>query len=274
MLSRWRELSYLASRVVMVATGVGAQRQDEICLRWKGLVTASGHSYTPYGGKRCPFREDVSMAESTNPKGNDLGTSDQVFFGLPNIFVDKGAHIAHFFRGDQERVNILAPYLQAGLEAGDQCLLVTEAAAVPFIKDHLGELGVDVEGALASEQLLVSNGGAGVEEMSATFEGAISRARRAGREVIRIGGDMTWALGKMPTPEKLMEWEALVDRNMGSRFSNFIALCQYDHNRFGGDGIMCALQTHPLSIIGNIVQENPFHRNPEEVLRELSQPSI
>ncbi len=80
---------------------------------------------------------------------------------------------------------------------------------------------------------------------------------------------MTWALGKMPTSEKLMEWEAFYDRYVGPRAS-FVALCQYDHRRFGGSAIMCALETHPLSIIGNIVQENPFHRDPDEVLQELS----
>ena len=209
------------------------------------------------------------MSQSPSSTGNGLETQNKVFVGLPDIYVDRGAHIAHFFQGEQERTAVLAPYLRAGLEAGDQCLLVTEAAAIPVIKDHLGELGVDVEAVLASEQLLVSNGGSGVEEMSATFEGAISVARSTGRKGIRIGGDMTWALGKMPSPEKLLEWEALVDKNMMGRFNNFVALCQYDHSRFGGSGIMCALETHPLSIIGNIVQENPFHRDPEEVLQEL-----
>ncbi len=80
---------------------------------------------------------------------------------------------------------------------------------------------------------------------------------------------MTWALAKMPTAEKLMEWEAFYDRHVGS-LASFVALCQYDHGRFGGSVIMAGLQTHPLSIIGNIVQQNPFYRDPEEVLSELS----
>ena len=86
---------------------------------------------------------------------------------------------------------------------------------------------------------------------------------------MRIAGDMTWALNKMPSAEKLLEWEAFYDRHVGPRAS-FVAPCQYDHCRFGGTTIMSALDTHPLSIIGNIVQENPFYRHPEEVLQELS----
>ncbi len=209
------------------------------------------------------------MSSSSHPSGSDLGTSGKVFFGLTNVFVDKGAHIAHFFRGDQERLNILAPFLRAGLESGDQCILVAEAAASPIILDSLKKLGVEIESVLASGQLLVSDGSPSVDEMSAMFEDVITRSKSAGREVIRIGGDMTWALGKLPTTEKLLEWEAFYDKFVGPR-ANFVALCQYDHSRFGGSAIMCALQTHPLSIIGNIVQENPFYRDPSEVLQELS----
>ena len=80
---------------------------------------------------------------------------------------------------------------------------------------------------------------------------------------------MTWALSKMPSSEGLLEWEAFYDRHVGPR-AGFIALCQYDHTRFSGSAIMCALQTHPLSIIGNVVQQNPFYRDPEEVLQELA----
>ena len=193
-----------------------------------------------------------------------------MFFGLPGVYVDKGAHIAHFFRGEKERLAVLVPFIQAGLEAGDQCVaLVTEPLASPVITDRLNELGVDVEAALASEKLLLSDGGSDIEEMSSIFDSVISKSRSAGREVIRIGGDMTWALGKIPTAEKLLEWEAFYDRYVGPR-AHFVALCQYDHSRFSGSAIMYALQTHPLSIVGSIAQENPFYRDPDEVLRELS----
>ena len=197
-------------------------------------------------------------------------TTDKVYFGLPGVYVAKGDHIAHFFRGEHERLAVLLPFLQAGLKAGDQCILVAEESATGLIRNHLKALGVDVGAALASRQLLLSNGGPDIEEMRSMFEELVSESRNAGREVIRIGGDMTWALAKMPTAEKLMEWEAFYDRHVGP-LATFVALCQYDHSRFGGSVIMAALQTHPLSIIGNIVQDNPFHRDPGEVLKELSQ---
>ena len=137
------------------------------------------------------------------------------------------------------------------------------------IKDRLTAAGVDVAATLASGQLQISNGGATAQEMSTLFESFSSRAESEGLGIVRIGGDMTWTFDMMPNAEKLFEWEAIYDQHFGHR-GDFVALCQYDHSRFSGSAIMCALQTHPLSIIGNIVQENPFARNPEEVLRDLS----
>ncbi len=213
------------------------------------------------------------MSDSTNPLAGDPRSEDIVFFGFPAVYVAEGAHIVHFFKGEEERSTVLAPFLKAGLEAGDQCLLVTEPSASPnltdyAITDYLSELGMDLEAALAQEQLVVSDGCSQVEEMASMFASLISKAKRSGREQIRIAGDMTWTLGKMASSEKLLEWEAFYDRYAGPQ-TKFVTLCQYDHTRFGGSAVMAALQTHPLAIIGNIVQENPFYRDPVETLNQV-----
>ena len=215
--------------------------------------------------KRANLRSDIVTDNA--PSGGE--ESDQVFFGLPGVYLSKGAHAAHFFNGEDERLRVLAPFLQAGLEAGDQCILISEPQASPLIIDHLRDSGIDVDAAIESGQLSVSNGSPDMSGMEKSFEAVISVAKAAGRSVIRIGGDMTWALGKMPSAEKLLEWEAFYDQYVAPR-SDFVALCQYDHSRFGGSAVMSALQTHPLSIIGGIVQQNPFYRDPEDVLRELA----
>ena len=52
------------------------------------------------------------MTEHANErKGNHL-SPELVFLGLPEVYVAKGAHVAHFFRGEEERVNVLASYVQ------------------------------------------------------------------------------------------------------------------------------------------------------------------
>jgi hypothetical protein len=41
--------------------------------------------------------------------------------------------------------------------------------------------------------------------------------------------------------------------------------------RFGANVVMDILRTHPMVIIGGILQENPFFVPPDEFLRELRQ---
>lgn len=46
-------------------------------------------------------------------------------------------------------------------------------------------------------------------------------------------------------------------------------ICVYDLAKFGGDTVVDIMRTHPMIIIGGILQHNPFFIPPEEFLREL-----
>jgi hypothetical protein len=71
-------------------------------------------------------------------------------------------------------------------------------------------------------------------------------------------------------PNALLEYEArrkeLWLRQTGP--ANPI-ICTYDLPRFRGDIRVDVMRTHPLVIIGGILQENPFFVPAEEFLREL-----
>jgi hypothetical protein len=43
----------------------------------------------------------------------------------------------------------------------------------------------------------------------------------------------------------------------------------YDLAKFGGDIVVDIMRTHPVIIIGGILQENPFFVPPNEFLRQL-----
>ena len=48
-------------------------------------------------------------------------------------------------------------------------------------------------------------------------------------------------------------------------------ICTYDLARFGGSTVVDIIRTHPMVIIGGILQENPFFVPPAEFLFELRQ---
>ena len=46
-------------------------------------------------------------------------------------------------------------------------------------------------------------------------------------------------------------------------------VCVYDLAKFGGDTVVDIIRTHPMIIIGGILQQNPFFLPPAQFLREL-----
>ena len=49
-----------------------------------------------------------------------------------------------------------------------------------------------------------------------------------------------------------------------------LAICVYDLASLDGTLMMDLLRTHPLTMIGGVLRENPFFTPPAEMLRELS----
>src|SRR5258707_12818126 len=51
-----------------------------------------------------------------------------------------------------------------------------------------------------------------------------------------------------------------------------IVVCTYDLSKFRASVVMDALRTHPVVIIGGILQENPFFVPPSQLLPYVLQP--
>jgi hypothetical protein len=47
------------------------------------------------------------------------------------------------------------------------------------------------------------------------------------------------------------------------------AICTYDLTRFSGETVIDVMRTHPMTLIGGVLQENPFFVPPEDFIHEL-----
>ncbi len=77
---------------------------------------------------------------------------------------------------------------------------------------------------------------------------------------------MPWAIKKVPTTEKLMEWETHCN-TVESPAAVF--LCQYDLAMVLGTVVMDAMKTHPICIVSNAIHQNPYYVQPEAYLEQL-----
>jgi hypothetical protein len=78
---------------------------------------------------------------------------------------------------------------------------------------------------------------------------------------------MDWAIEDRSYFDDLVEFESRV--NDVWRRPDDAIICTYHLGKFGGDTVVDILRTHPMVIIGGILQRNLFFVPPEEFLPEL-----
>jgi len=186
--------------------------------------------------------------------------------GFGGLHASQGDHIGHFYRTRAEWKELLVPYLVTGLKARHKCIaLMNPGAWQEELLNELTACGIDVEDALACDQLVLSEGKATPDELKLTLIDAIAQIPTK-FSFLRWSGDMTWSVGKMPTTKALMEWESMCNI---IESSPVIFFCQYDLTKFSGSVVMDALKTHPLCVIGNTIHQNPYYEQPDVFLEKL-----
>lgn len=188
------------------------------------------------------------------------------------------SHVCAFFRTPEEEYDALVPFALDGLRSGERAFITVDPGREGEFEERLRAAGVDLDAVRATGQLRVHNwnethleGGRFDPARTLGYFGGVSReGREQGFERTRFMTQMNWAESAMPGTEQLIEYEARANEiwNDTSRPLDPV-ICSYDIRRFSADLVVSAMQTHPVLLIGGIVQENPFYVEPERFLAEL-----
>src|SRR5260370_1576921 len=184
-------------------------------------------------------------------------------------------HICAFFNSADEEHRVLRSLYKDGLGRGDKALRVVDRELREEHLRRVAEAGINVQEAMDSGQLEVRpwqdaplRGGRFDEDTwLASFEQMLQSGPAAGYAQTRFLGHMEWALVDLPGVEDLIEFETRV--NYVTPKYDDIVVCTYDLSKFRASVVMDALRTHPVVIIGGILQENPFFIPPDQFLHEL-----
>ncbi|HKO31966.1 MAG TPA: MEDS domain-containing protein, partial [Nitrospiraceae bacterium] len=90
-----------------------------------------------------------------------------------------------------------------------------------------------------------------------------------GYPLTRFMADMEWALQDKPGLDYLsfVEFETRV--NYVSPKYDDPLICAYDLSKFSSSMIIDVMRTHPVVLIGGVLQENPFFVPPDQFLLEI-----
>jgi hypothetical protein len=184
-------------------------------------------------------------------------------------------HICALFYTDEQEYRVLLPFIKEGFERGEKAFHIVD----PKLRDqHLGRLLAAGINTLAEEhygQLEVRpwhdtylrDGHFDQNRMIVLLEETLRTGHNDGYEQTRVVAHMEWALEDMPGVNDLVEYETRLNHVLLKYKDPLI--CVYDCTKFGAGVIMDILRTHPLVIVGGLLQENPFFVPPDRFLQEL-----
>lgn len=184
-------------------------------------------------------------------------------------------HICGFFSSPEEEYRLLLPFIKEGFERGEKAFHVVN----PKLRaDHLQRLataGIDVAEAEKSGQfelcdwegVYFKEGYFDQDRMLTRWQEVLDGAAQRGFPQTRLVAHMEWALEDREGVNDLLEYEARF--NLVHQSDRDPVICAYDVAKFSGDVIIDVMRTHPMLIVGGILQENPFYIPPDEFVREL-----
>jgi len=184
-------------------------------------------------------------------------------------------HICAFFNSIDEEHRVLRSFIRDGLDGGEKGFHIVD----PELRDeHLKRLagaGINVERAIATGQLEVRpwqeaylcGDRFNQDAMLALIEEVLQSGAATGYPLTRLLAHMEWALLDKPGVDDLVEYESRLNYVL-PKYGDPV-ICTYDLSKFGSSVAMDVMRTHPVVIIGGVLQENPFFVSPDQFLLEI-----
>jgi hypothetical protein len=186
-------------------------------------------------------------------------------------------HICAFFHTKEEEHRTLIDFIKEGLEQNERAAHFVCGQETEAHRSRLRASGVDVEDAEKRGQLKVAtwddaylkDGHFDQDRQIQLLEGVLKGGREQGFAQTRLIANMEWALEDKAGVEDIVEYESRLNYTLPN-YSDPV-ICTYDLSRFSAGVAMDVLRTHPMVIIGGMLQENPLYVPPDEFLQELKE---
>lgn len=184
-------------------------------------------------------------------------------------------HACAFFHTREEEYSVLLPFIMEGFERGDRAFHIVDPERRASHLARLRQEGIDTDAAEASGELEVLNwdqtyladGRFDQYRMIETLLKILAPGNVPPGKISRNIANMEWALEDRPGVHDIVEYEARLNQALPDQHDPVI--CTYDLSQFDASVVIDIMRTHPMVIIGGILQENPFFIPSEQMLQEI-----
>lgn len=201
-------------------------------------------------------------------------TQEAMDLGFGQYTCNWGSHICGLYETEHERDEIILGFLHKGDCDGDfQLYCPVERTREDFINtyaDKYSECASHVHNPAIfnlfnAKELYYPDGVFSPHKMDEGLTNFYRASQANGKRNIRATAEMIWALEAIPGIEHLMAYESRLNYFIPGK--PWISICLYNLTRFSGAMIMKVLQTHPFTISGGVITQNPYYQDPDEWLR-------
>jgi len=186
-------------------------------------------------------------------------------------------HICAFFNTMDEEHRVLRSFYKGGFDRGEKATHIVDPQKREGHLKRLAEAGINVRQAMDTGQLelrpwreaYLRGDRFDQDAAVALIEEILLSGAAAGYALTRLVGHMEWALLDKPGVNNLVEYETRLNHVL-SKYNDPV-ICTYDLSKFPASMVMDIMRTHPVVIIGGILQDNPFFVPPDQFLLELQE---
>jgi hypothetical protein len=185
-------------------------------------------------------------------------------------------HVCAFFNSRDEEYATLAPFFREAIDEGEKNLHIVNPEKLQDHRNRLAAEGIDVAKCESCGQLelltwsqayLSDNNIFNKDQMLQTVQQMSTIAHDAGYKRLRIMGNMDWIFTGFEEMPDLIAYEAEVNEILTRNRQP--AICVYDLTKISAPVMLDLLRTHPLTLIGDVLKENPFYLPPSQMLQEI-----
>lgn len=184
-------------------------------------------------------------------------------------------HACAFFHSKEEEYEVLMPFILEGFERGDRAFHIVNPEHRAAHLERLAQEGIDTAAAesrgelevLTWQDTYIKDGRFDQHLMIETLLKIIAPGNAKPGKVSRNIANMEWALEDRPGVHDVVEYEARLNQALPAQHDPVI--CAYDLSKFDASVVIDIMRTHPMVIIGGILQENPFFIPSAQMLQEI-----
>lgn len=176
-------------------------------------------------------------------------------------------HICLIYEDEREWESTIIPFLIEGFKRDEKCVYIIDRHKSEIIKELLIREGFDPEKLkgrfeiLSEDEAYTRGGSFDPDAMIKLLEEETEKALDEGYSALRVTGEMSWILKGKPGSERLIEYEAKLNRFLPK--AECLAICQYEKAAFKPEILKGVIITHPILVWAGKVYRNFYYIPPK-----------